>query len=445
MRSFRLNSSCAKRQLCYTNRHLFNLAPTAQIKRDKDMNNAFNLNDIRNDFPILHQTVNGKPLVYLDNAATTQKPQAVIDALVHYYQHDNANVHRGAHALADRATRHFEDARKTVQHFLNAGDDAEIIWTKGTTEGINMVAQSFLPTVAQKGDKVIVTSLEHHANFVPWQQQCLRLGLEFVVIEATENGEFDMPAFEAALDNRVAMVAVAHVTNSLGTVRPIKSIIDKAHDAGAKILIDGAQAVSHFDVDVAALDCDFYAFSGHKLFAPTGVGVLYGKRELLERMDVYQMGGEMIADVSIEQTTFNVLPFKFEAGTPNIADVIGLKTAIDYFQGLDKPARVAHEKKLMDYLSEKARQMDGLTPLALDAERAGVLSFLLDGIHCHDVAMLLDKQGVAIRTGHHCAMPIMKQLHLPSGTLRASLSFYNTEAEIDALFAALEKAKLFLA
>ncbi|PID62892.1 MAG: cysteine desulfurase CsdA [Gammaproteobacteria bacterium] len=409
------------------------------------MTTPFQCDAVRRDFPILQQNVNGKPLVYLDNAATTQKPQAVIDALVHYYQYDNANVHRGAHALADRATRQFEAARQTVQRFINAGEDAEILWTKGTTESINIVAHSFLPTVTKKGDKVIVSALEHHANFVPWQQQCLRLGLEFVVIPITPAGEFDMSAFEAQLDERVAMVAVAQVANSFGSVHPVQEIIDKAHAVGAKVLIDGAQAVSHFAVDVQALDCDFYAFSGHKLFAPTGIGVLYGKRQWLEQMQVYQLGGEMIADVSIERTTFNVLPYKFEAGTPNIADVIGLKAAIDYFQSLDSAGRQAHEQHLMDCLSEKARAMTGLTPLAIDAERAGVLSFVLDGIHCHDVAMLLDKQGIAIRTGHHCAMPIMKQFALSAGTLRASVSFYNTEDDIERLFEALAKAQQFLA
>ncbi|PIE45113.1 MAG: cysteine desulfurase CsdA [Gammaproteobacteria bacterium] len=405
---------------------------------------TFNINQIRDDFPILHQQVNGHPLVYLDNAATTQKPQTVIDTLVHYYQHDNANVHRGAHALADRATRQFESARQTVQQFINARESAEIIWSKGTTESINMVAHSFLPTVAKTGDKVIVSSIEHHANFVLWQQQCLKLGLEFVVIPVHDNGEFDVPAFEAQLDDRVAMVAVTHVSNSLGTVNPVKSIIDKAHAVGASVLIDGAQAVAHFDVDVQALDCDFYAFSGHKLFAPTGVGVLYGKRQCLERMDVYQMGGEMIADVSIERTTFNTLPYKFEAGTPNIAGVIGLKAAIDYLQSIDKAARHDHEARLMQHLSDKAKAMDGLTPFAIDSERVSVLSFILDGIHCHDVAVLLDQQGIAIRTGHHCAMPIMKQLELPSGTLRASIAFYNTVENINQLFIALEKAKMFL-
>lgn len=406
---------------------------------------AFDIEKIRNDFPILHQKINGRPLVYLDNAATTQKPLAVIDALTHYYRHDNSNVHRGAHTLADRATRHFEDARETVQHFINAKESKEIVWTKGTTESINLVAHSLLPTTTEKGDKVIVTALEHHANFVPWQQQCVKLGLEFVVIPALDSGELDMAAFENALDDHVVMVAVAHVANSLGTINPIKKIIDKAHAVGAKVLIDGAQAVSHFDVDVQDLDCDFYAFSAHKLFAPTGVGVLYGKRKLLEQMDVYQMGGEMIEDVSIEKTTFNVLPFKFEAGTPNIADIIGLKAAIDYFQNIDKQARESHEIELMNRLTEKAKRMDGLTPIAADTERAGVLSFMLDNIHPQDVATILDKQGVAIRTGHHCAMPIMKQLGLKSGTLRVSISFYNTEDEIDRLFESLAKAKLFLA
>lgn len=410
------------------------------------MTKLFNITDIRNDFPILHQDVNGQPLVYLDNAATTQKPQVVIDALVNYYSKDNSNVHRGAHTLADRATRQFEEARQTVQQFLNAKEDAEILWSKGTTESINMVAQSYLPTLVtnNKSGKVIVSALEHHANFVPWQQMCLRLGLEFIVIPVTDAGIIDMQAFADALDDSVVMVAIAHVSNSLGTVQPIADIIEKSHAVGAKVLIDGAQAVSHFEVDVQALDCDFYAFSGHKLFAPTGVGVLYGKRDCLEQMHIYQMGGEMIEDVSIEKTTFNVLPFKFEAGTPNIADVIALKAAIDYFQSMDKPKRENHEHKLMTLLTDKAKSTKGLNTLAIDSERAGVLSFVLEGIHCHDASMLLDQQGIAIRTGHHCAMPIMKQFGLPAGTLRASISFYNTEEDIHKLFTALEKVKQFL-
>ncbi len=438
--------------------NLFDTDSNADTNADFEtgVNTAFNIDKIRQDFPILQQQVNGNPLVYLDNGATTQKPQAVIDSLVYYYTHDNSNVHRGAHTLADRATRQFEEARKTVQDFLNAKEDVEILWTKGTTESINMVAQCFLPVLAEqfqqnnptKNAKVIVSNIEHHANFVPWQQMCLRLGLEFVVIPVIENGEnegmIDMQAYANALDDSVIMVAMAHVSNSLGTVQDVDQIIKKAHGVGAKVLIDGAQAVSHFDVDVQALDCDFYAFSAHKLFAPTGVGVLYGKQGNLELMNVYQMGGEMIEDVSIEGTTFNVLPFRFEAGTPNIADVIALKTAIDYFRSLDKSTREKHEHELMNLLSEKAKAMNGLIPIAVDSKRAGVLSFLLEGIHCHDVAMLLDQQGIAIRTGHHCAMPIMKQFGLKAGTLRASLSFYNTKDDIERLFVALEKVKLFL-
>ncbi len=408
---------------------------------------SFNVNKIRQDFPILHQQVNGQPLVYLDNAATTQKPQAVIDALVHYYTYDNSNVHRGAHTLADRATRHFEESRQTVQAFLNAKEDAEILWTKGTTESINMVANSFLPTIAKTGGKVIVSEIEHHANFVPWQQQCLKLGLEFIVIPTTAEGMIDMVEYQQQLDNNVIMVAMTNVANSLGTIQPVEQIVKMAHNVGAKVLIDGAQAISHLDVDVQALNCDFFAFSGHKLFAPTGVGVLYGKRQLLEQMDVYQMGGEMIKEVSIEQTTFNVLPFRFEAGTPNIADVIGLKTAIDYLNEIDDKypnARYQHEEELANYLSQKAKAFDGLMPIGINNKRAGVLSFTLKGMHCHDVSMLLDQQGIAIRTGHHCAMPIMNKLKLPAGTLRASLSFYNTKQDIDRLFSALEKAKTFL-
>lgn len=399
---------------------------------------------IRRDFPILQQEINSKPLIYLDNAATTQKPQAVLDALMHYYTHDNANVHRGAHALADRATADFEAARNTVAAFINARESAEIIWSKGTTESINMVAHSYLPTMVGKGDKVLVSAMEHHANFVPWQQLCLKLGAEFCVIPVLDNGELDLDAFDELLDERVKFLAISHVSNSLGTVNPVQMLINKAHAVGAKVLVDGAQAVSHFTVDVQALDCDFYTFSGHKLFAPTGIGVLYGKRECLDAMPAYQMGGEMIAEVSIAKTTFNVLPYKFEAGTPNIAGVIGLKAAIDYFTSLDKTGREAHEQKLLDYLTEQARQVDGLRIIGTAKEKTGVLSFVIDNLHCQDIGTLLDQQGIAVRTGHHCTMPIMQQFQLPAGTVRASISCYNTLEEIDGFFAALAKVRRFL-
>lgn len=405
---------------------------------------TLNTETIRNDFPILQQQVNGKPLVYLDNAATTQKPQAVIDALVNYYTHDNANVHRGAHALADRATADFEAARETVRDFINAKETTEVLWSKGTTEAINMVAHSYLPKIVGKGDKVLVSAVEHHANFVPWQQLCLQLGAEFCVIPVLDSGELDMAAFEVLLDERVKMLAVSHVSNTLGTINPIETLIAKAHAVGAKVLIDGAQGVGHFAVDVQALDCDFYAFSGHKLFAPTGIGVLYGKRECLEAMSVYQMGGEMIAEVSIEKTTFNVLPYKFEAGTPPIAGAIGLKAAIDYLKTIDVVARQAHEKALLQQLTAEAEKFAGLRIIGTAAQKIGVLSFVMDNMHCQDVGTLLDQQGIAVRTGHHCTMPVMQRLQLPAGTIRASVAFYNTAEEIERFFAALAKVKKFL-
>lgn len=408
------------------------------------MTKAFDPIAIRRDFAILQQTIHGKPLVYLDNAATTQKPQAVLDALMHYYTHDNANVHRGVHTLADRATANFEAARHTVQRFINAQDSAEIIWSKGTTEAINMVAHSYLPRIVGKGDVVLVSAMEHHANFVPWQQMCLRLQAQLRVIPVLDNGELDMVALDNMLDSRVKFVAIAHVSNSLGTINPVQTIIDKAHSIGAQVLVDGAQAVAHFAVDVQALNCDFYAFSGHKLFAPTGIGVLYGKRAHLEAMQVYQMGGEMIAEVSLEKTTFNSLPYKFEAGTPHIAGAIGLKAAIDYLSSIDYHARHTHENTLFAQLTAQAEDFEGLRIVGTAPNKTGAFSFVLNNIHCQDVSTLLDQQGIAVRTGHHCTMPIMQQFDLPAGTIRASIAFYNTEDDITRLFAALAKAKSLL-
>ena len=410
----------------------------------EDSLNLFDAQTVRKDFVILQQSINDNPLVYLDNAATTQKPKVVLDTLMRYYQNENSNVHRGAHALADRATQSFEAARESVKTFLNAKSSAEVIWSKGATESINMVAHSYLPQIANKGDKVMVSVMEHHANFVPWQQLCLRLGLELVIIPMLDNGELDMQDFENMLDKRVKFVAVTHVSNSLGTINPVKTIIDQAHAVGAKILIDGAQAVSHFDVDVQLLDCDFYVFSGHKLFAPTGIGVLYGKRQCLEEMSVYQMGGEMISEVSLTQTTFNVLPYKFEAGTPNIAGAIGLKAAIDYFSGINHKGREAHEKRLLDQLTEGVSTIDGLKIIGTASNKIGVLSFIMEKIHCQDLGTLLDQQGIAVRTGHHCTMPIMQQFGLTSGTVRASVSLYNTAEEIEHFLSALQKSKKFL-
>ncbi len=410
----------------------------------KSIGQAFDVQTVREDFPILKQTINGNPLVYLDNAATTQKPQAVIDALVHYYTYDNANVHRGAHVLADRATRDFESARETVKHFLNAKTSAEILWTKGTTESINMVAHSYLPQIIGKGDKVMVSAMEHHANFVPWQQLCQRLEAKLTVIPVLDNGELDMMAFDNLLDEQVKFVAIGHVSNSLGTINPIKTIIEKSHAVGAKILIDGAQAVAHFPVDVQALNCDFYAFSGHKLFAPTGIGVLYGKSECLEQMSVYQMGGEMISEVTLEKTSFNVLPYKFEAGTPNVAGAIGLKAAINYLSHIDHQARETHESTLLQQLTSGVKSLGDARLVGTAKQKTGVLSFTINGAHCQDVGTLLDQQGIAVRTGHHCTMPIMQQFGLPAGTIRASVAFYNTADDIECFLSALEKAKRLL-
>lgn len=416
------------------------MTPSVQIP-------AFDVERIRQDFPILHQQVNGHPLVYLDNAATTQKPNAVIDAIVKYYREDNSNVHRGAHTLADRATAKFEAARITVARFINApvmnGSAKQVLWTRGTTEGINLVAASWGRSHLKTGDRVLVSAMEHHSNIVPWQMIAQEVGASVEPIPVDANGTLDIDAFEAMLDERVKMVSIGHVSNALGTVNPIEKIISLAHAVGAKVLVDGAQAVSHWAVDVQALDCDFYAFSAHKVFGPTGLGVLYGKLELLESMPPYQGGGEMIETVSFACTTYNQLPYKFEAGTPDISGAIGLAAAIDYLNAMDRKAAAAHEQALLHYAEEKARATSGIRLIGTSANKTSVMSFLLEGTHPHDLGMLLDKQGVAVRTGNHCAQPLMDQFAIP-GTVRASFSFYNTFAEIDQLFLALEKAKTFL-
>ena len=404
---------------------------------------AFDVEKIRADFPILHQEVNGQPLVYLDNAATTQKPNAVIDAISDYYRSDNSNVHRGAHALADRATVKFEAAREKVAQFLNSPSTKQIIWTRGATESINLVAASWGKANLQTGDRILVSAMEHHANIVPWQLIAQTTGAVLEVIPVDACGSINMLAFDAMLDARVKMVAVGHVSNAMGSVNPVEKIIKLAHAVGARVLIDGAQAVSHWAVDVQKLNCDFYVFSAHKVFGPTGLGVLYGKADLLESMPPYQGGGEMIETVSFAGTTFNQLPYKFEAGTPDIAGAIGLRAAIDYLQSLDRSAAAEHEQALLVYAEEKARATAGLTLVGTAANKVSVMSFLIDGTHPADVGVLLDKQGVAVRTGNHCAQPIMDQLGIP-GTVRASFSFYNTFAEVDRLFVAIEKAKTFL-
>ncbi|HCE40530.1 MAG: cysteine desulfurase CsdA [Alcanivorax sp.] len=403
---------------------------------------SFDVQALRGEFPILHQTVNGKPLMYLDNAATTQKPRAVIDAVSAYYERVNSNVHRGAHYLSDTATAEFEAARATVAAFLNAARE-EIIWTKGTTEGINLVAQSYGRERLQPGDEVLITALEHHANIVPWQQACERTGATLKVVPLNEDGSVDEQAYFDLLGERTRIVALSHVSNSLGTVNPLARWLKAARDAGAVTLVDGAQAVAHFPVDVQQLGCDFYACSGHKLFGPTGIGALYGRRELLDAMPPYQTGGEMIETVSFEKSTWNELPYKFEPGTPNIAGVIGLGAAVRWLDRQDRTALAMHEDALLASATEQAEAFDGLKIIGHAATKVGVLSFLLDGAHPADVGTLLDQQGVAVRTGHHCCMPLMDGLGIP-GTVRASFSIYNTAEEVDQLFQALKKVRTFL-
>lgn len=401
------------------------------------------LDALRAEFPILHQQVHGKPLVYLDNAATTQKPIAVIEAIDHYYRFDNSNVHRAAHALSDRATQGFENARKAVARYLNSPKPEQIIWTRGTTESINLVAHSWARNNVGAGDEILITAMEHHANIVPWQIVCEVTGATLKVAPVTPAGDLDLDAFHALLSPRTRLVSVVHVSNALGTINPVKHIIDKAHEAGAVAMVDGAQAMPHWQVDVQALDCDFYAFSGHKMYGPTGIGVLYGKEALLNAMPPYQAGGEMIAKVTFAKTTYNELPYKFEAGTPHIAGVIGLGAAVEWLEKQDRASLARHEDALLAYAHALADDFDGLTRIGRAANKAGVMSFLLKGGHPHDVGTLLDQQGIAVRTGHHCAMPIMDQYCIP-GTVRASFAFYNTPQEVEAFFHALRKVSTFL-
>ncbi len=397
---------------------------------------------LRGQFPALAQEVNGHPLVYLDNAATTQKPQAVLDAINHYYRADNANVHRAAHTLSDRATRAFEDARETAARFINAPRSHEVIWTRGTTEAINLVAQSWGMSELRAGDEIVLSTLEHHANIVPWQLVAQRTGAVIRVIPLDERGDLDIAAYLALLGPRTRLVSVAHVSNALGTVNPVKEMVAAAKAVGSLSLIDGAQAVAHLEVDVQAIGCDFYAFSGHKLYGPTGIGVLWGRTELLERMPPWQAGGEMIDRVSFSGTTFNILPFKFEAGTPHIAGAIGLAAAIGFVMEQDKDSLASHEAALTDYLVAGLQQVPGLRLVGEPGQRAGAVSFLLDDIHPQDAATLLNMQGIALRVGHHCAMPLMEVLGI-GGTMRASLACYNNRDDVDALLAALHKLRDF--
>ena len=402
--------------------------------------NGFDLDAIRADFPVLEQEVRGKPLVYLDNAATAQKPRQVIEALADYYRAYNANIHRGLHTLSEKATAEYEAARDKLRQFINAASLKEIIFVRGATEAINLVAQSYGRHALKPGDEIIITELEHHSNIVPWQLLCEQTGALLKYIPINDAGELMLEEYDRLLSDRTRLVAVGHISNALGTINPVKTIIDKAHAAGAKVLIDGAQAVPHARVDVRALDCDFYAFSGHKLFGSTGIGVLYGRQALLEAMPPYQGGGDMIRTVSMSGTTYNDLPYKFEAGTPHIAGVIALGAAVDYVNGLDFEQAAQHEAALLDYANEQAARIKGLTPVGTAAEKTSILSFTLEGVHPHDIGTILDDEGIAIRAGHHCAMPVMERFGIPA-TARASFAFYNSRAEVDALMRAIEKCK----
>jgi cysteine desulfurase / selenocysteine lyase len=387
---------------------------------------------IREQFPVLHQEVHGKPLIYFDNAATTQKPQAVLDALTGYYELDNSNIHRGAHALADRATRYFENTREAVAEFIGAKESAEVIFTKGTTESINLVAQTFGRKFIGKGDEILISTMEHHSNIVPWQMLCEEKGALLKIIPITDSGEIVYEEFERLLSNRTKLVSIVHASNALGTINPVKRIIDAAHAVGAKVLLDGAQSTSHLEIDVQQLDCDFLAFSAHKLYGPTGLGVLYGKREILESMPPFLGGGEMIKEVTFEKTTYNDIPFKFEAGTPNIADVIAFKASLDFFKSIGKPVIRAHEDSLLAYANELMLPIRGFIPVGTAAEKVSVLSFNINGMHPFDVGQMLDAKGIAVRTGHHCTQPLMKRFGI-EGTVRASFAVYNSKQEVEKL------------
>jgi cysteine desulfurase/selenocysteine lyase len=399
---------------------------------------------VRKDFPILKQTVHGKPLVYLDNAATMQKPQQVIDAITEVYTHYNSNIHRGIHHLSNVCTSRFEAVRETVQQFIQAQHAHEIIFTRGTTESINLVAQSFGRTFFKPGDEVIISAMEHHSNIVPWQLLKNELAIQLKVIPISDAGELDMVTYEKMLSPQVKMVSVTHVSNALGTINPVKEIIRLAHNMDVPVMLDGAQAAHHLPVNVQELDCDFYAFSGHKLYGPTGIGVLYGKEKWLKDMRPYQGGGEMIKTVSFERTTFNELPFKFEAGTPNYADTIGLGAAINYLLQFQWGDILAYEKDLLDYATSSLQTIDGLKIYGEAATKSSVISFLVDNIHPYDMGMMLDKMGIAVRTGHHCAQPVMDRFNIP-GTLRASFALYNTREEIDILAEGIRKVKQLFA
>lgn len=398
---------------------------------------------IREQFPVLHQKVNGRDLVYFDNAATSQKPKVVIEALVDYYQNYNANIHRGIHTLAEKATKAYEATRVLAKEFINAQSEQEIIFVRGVSEAINLVAASYGKAFIKEGDEIIISGLEHHSNIVPWQIVCLERKAILKVINITDSGELDIAHYKSLLSEKTKLVAVNHASNSLGTINPIKQIIDLAHGNGAVVLIDGAQAGAHLEIDVQALDCDFYCLSSHKMYGPTGTGILYGKKELLEKMPPYQGGGEMIKDVTYAKTTYNDLPYKFEAGTPNIADVIAFGRAIEFIDSLGKENISAHEHELLQYAKEKVGALPGVKLVGTAKEKVSVLSFIVESIHPFDIGQMLDARGIAVRTGHHCTQPLMDRFKI-EGTVRASFAVYNTKKEIDQLVEGLERVIKFM-
>jgi cysteine desulfurase/selenocysteine lyase len=401
---------------------------------------AYDVERIRQDFPILRSTVHGKPLVYLDNAATSQKPRVVIDAITNYYLSENSNIHRGVHELSQRATEDYEKARVKMQRFLNAAHAHEIIFVRGATEGINLVAQTYGRQHVGAGDEVVISAFEHHSNIVPWQILCDEKGAKLRVAPINDAGELIVDEYERLLNERTKFVSVGHVSNALGSINPVRRMIEMAHRRGIPVLLDGAQAAPHMRIDVQALDCDFYAISGHKMYGPTGIGVLYGKTALLEKMPPYQGGGDMISSVTFEKTTYNALPYKFEAGTPDIAGVIGLGAAVDYLNGIGMDNVTAHEHDLVAYGTQALEAIPGVRIIGTAREKAGVLSFVMEGVHPHDVGTILDQEGIAVRTGHHCAQPVMDRFCIPA-TSRASFGLYNTRAEIDRLVEGIGKVK----
>ncbi len=398
----------------------------------------FSIEEIRAQFPILERSVNGKKLVYFDNGATSQKPQCVIDEINTYYSFENANIHRGVHYLSQEATTKYEQARDTIQNYIHAKESCEVLFTKGTTDSINLVASSFGETL-NEGDEILISYMEHHSNIVPWQMLCERKGLKLRVIPIYENGELNLEAFESLLSEKTKLLSITHVSNTLGTINPVEYLIQRAHEVGAKVLIDGAQSIQHFPINVQELGCDFFAFSGHKVFGPTGVGVLYGKKEILDAIPPYQGGGDMISKVTFEKTTYNELPHKFEAGTPHISGGIALGKAFEFMNSLNIEEIINHEHALLNFAEERLNQISGLKIIGTAKRKASVVSFVVDGIHPFDVGTLLDKQGVAVRTGHHCTQPLMDFFQIP-GTIRASFAMYNTFEEIDLFIHALERS-----